>query len=30
LALERSAMTYVRAQVGDRLQRELARAARRR
>jgi hypothetical protein len=30
LALERPAMTYVRAQVGDRLQRELARAARRR
>jgi hypothetical protein len=30
LALERPAMTYVRAQVGDRLGRELARAARRR
>jgi hypothetical protein len=30
LALERPAMTYVRAQVGDRLQRELAGAARRR
>jgi hypothetical protein len=29
LALERPAMTYVRAQVGDRLQRQLARAARR-
>ena len=30
LALERPAMTYVRAQLGDRLQRQLARAARRR
>jgi hypothetical protein len=29
LALERPAMTYVRAQLGDRLQRQLARAARR-
>jgi hypothetical protein len=29
LALERPAMTYVRAQLGDRLQRHLARAARR-
>ena len=29
LALERPAMTYVRAQVGDRLQGQLARAARR-
>ena len=29
LALERPAMTYVRAQVGDRLQRQLARAVRR-
>jgi hypothetical protein len=29
LALERLAMTYVRAQLGDRLQRQLARAARR-
>ena len=29
LALERPAMTYVRAQAGDRLQRQLARAARR-
>jgi hypothetical protein len=30
LALERPTMTYVRAQLGDRLQRQLARAARRR
>jgi hypothetical protein len=30
LALERPAMTYVRAQLADRLQRQLARAARRR
>jgi hypothetical protein len=30
LALERPAMTYVRAQLGDRLQRQLARASRRR
>jgi hypothetical protein len=30
LALERPAMTYVRAQLGDRLERQLARAARRR
>jgi hypothetical protein len=30
LALERPAMAYVRAQLGDRLQRQLARAARRR
>ena len=30
MALERPAMTYVRAQLGDRLQRQLARAARRR
>jgi hypothetical protein len=29
LALERPAMTYVRAQLGDRLQRQLARAYRR-
>jgi hypothetical protein len=29
LALERPAMTYVRAQLGDRLQRQLARASRR-
>jgi hypothetical protein len=29
LALERPAMTYVRGQLGDRLQRELARAYRR-
>jgi hypothetical protein len=29
LALERPAMTYVRAQLGDRLQRQLARAHRR-
>ena len=30
LALERPAMTYVRAEVGDRLQGQLARASRRR
>jgi hypothetical protein len=30
LALERPAMTYVRAQLGDRLQRQLAHAFRRR
>jgi hypothetical protein len=29
LALERAAMTYMRAQLGDRLQRQLARAYRR-
>jgi len=28
MALERPAMTYVRAQLGDRLQRQLARASR--
>jgi hypothetical protein len=30
LALERPAMTYVRSQLGDRLQRQLARASRHR
>jgi hypothetical protein len=30
LAMQRPAMTYVRAQFGDRLQRQLARASRRR